>query len=330
MDNGGTWVVSFLWSAFQTAALYGAGPILFARCRKRPIKERHVRAFSIAYSVLAWIAVAVSIFFLEPEPTAPSGGAALFWGAIFYRMLKRDLDRTGRLIRKDGSCGRPVEQEGSKRPAAEPAGRAFPIESDGPECSAAESGGTEEGWKMAESWKTEESPRTPEIGGTAGTFAPRAAERRSWTGTEAFGPEIPEKRLPIGTIALVLVCAALAVCTGVLGYRVHMDQAAIETLTAEQERLESDLADLKTRKDDVDKKYIVAVRERNDLQDQLDVAHDLGLEMYSELYGIGYVVEGSPYYHHFRCDELAWADTYWAHNVEYCEYLGYPPCPDCW
>lgn len=45
---------------------------------------------------------------------------------------------------------------------------------------------------------------------------------------------------------------------------------------------------------------------------------------------IGFIVEGSQYYHNYRCSIFQEADEYWAHNLEYCEYLGYSKCPFCW
>ena len=44
---------------------------------------------------------------------------------------------------------------------------------------------------------------------------------------------------------------------------------------------------------------------------------------------VGYIVEGSSYYHTPYCPVFTEASTYWAHNIEYCEYLGYAACPDC-
>lgn len=45
---------------------------------------------------------------------------------------------------------------------------------------------------------------------------------------------------------------------------------------------------------------------------------------------IGFIVEGSSYYHHYDCPVYQVADEYWAHNIEYCQYLGYSKCPYCW
>lgn len=44
---------------------------------------------------------------------------------------------------------------------------------------------------------------------------------------------------------------------------------------------------------------------------------------------IGFIVNGSSYYHSFDCPIFKDASEYWAHNVEYCEYIGYQKCPNC-
>lgn len=45
---------------------------------------------------------------------------------------------------------------------------------------------------------------------------------------------------------------------------------------------------------------------------------------------IGMIVNGSRYYHKYNCPIFEDADEYWAHNIEYCKYLGYSECPVCY
>ena len=40
-------------------------------------------------------------------------------------------------------------------------------------------------------------------------------------------------------------------------------------------------------------------------------------------YRIGFIVDGSAYYHRYSCPVYRAADEYTAHNIEYCRYLGY-------
>lgn len=44
---------------------------------------------------------------------------------------------------------------------------------------------------------------------------------------------------------------------------------------------------------------------------------------------IGFIVDGSNQYHTFDCEVFRSAESFWAHNKEYCEYLGYTP-HSCW
>lgn len=47
-------------------------------------------------------------------------------------------------------------------------------------------------------------------------------------------------------------------------------------------------------------------------------------------YRIGFIVDGSAYYHRYSCPVYRAADECTAHNIEYCRYLGYSACPVCW
>lgn len=68
----------------------------------------------------------------------------------------------------------------------------------------------------------------------------------------------------------------------------------------------------------------------NELQDDYDAVNELCNDLWNEIEGIGYIVDGSEHYHYYTCYIYSKADEYWAHNVEYCEYIGYSRCPICW
>ena len=72
----------------------------------------------------------------------------------------------------------------------------------------------------------------------------------------------------------------------------------------------------------------------NELRDQIskleDAAQDAEEESDMLNNSIGFIVDGSSYYHNYWCNIFRRAPEYWAHNIEYCEYIGYSPCPYCW
>ena len=149
----------------------------------------------------------------------------------------------------------------------------------------------------------------------------------AWTAPSPEGPKAPaQKGKPWKwsevrgffhlILALLLVLANFvidAVC------QEKKEREALETIKAsieENARLEQALSDTRTEKDA--------------LQDNLDSVNELDLEMSVWLDEIGYLVDGSPYYHHFTCDALAQAGAYHAHDVGSCQEMGYSRCPVCW
>lgn len=77
-----------------------------------------------------------------------------------------------------------------------------------------------------------------------------------------------------------------------------------------------------------------AEKEISSLQEKVDSKQNIIRSMREESAmlnsSIGFIVDGSPYYHNYWCDTFQNADEYWAHNIEYCAYIGYSPCPYCW
>lgn len=45
---------------------------------------------------------------------------------------------------------------------------------------------------------------------------------------------------------------------------------------------------------------------------------------------IGFIINDSDHYHTYKCPTFQNANEYWAHNIEYCEYLSYTKCESCW
>lgn len=60
-----------------------------------------------------------------------------------------------------------------------------------------------------------------------------------------------------------------------------------------------------------------------------NLVDDLSADIAFYYHNVGLIVDGSSYYHTVDCPVFWDAGSYWAHNVGYCEYIGYSPCPDC-
>lgn len=273
--------IEFAVSALVTAATYGAGPLLLALLRKKPLRVRCLRIFSAVYTIAVWVVWQ----FLTYDGNAVRTMPALLWGYVFYRLARSVLEK------------KPVPAIPKERWYTCPkCGQLVP---EGKPCDC-ESLSPQPGEKLC---------GTPFI--QAGQTPP---------GVETEQPK-PGKRSPV--VPLCIAAALLVVCTCILGYRVSVLTAARDDLAAENVELHSRVSTLSTEKTQLQEKVNDLEARNEDLSGYL---HDATF-LYNN---IGFIVEGSNRYHNYDCPVFQGADEYWAHNIEYCEYLGYSKCGNCW
>lgn len=273
--------IEFAVSALVTAATYGAGPMLLALLRKKPLRVRYLRIFSAVYTIAVWAVWQ----FLTYDGNAVRTMPALLWGYVFYRLARSVLEK------------KPVPAIPKERWYTCPkCGQLVP---EGKPCDC-ESLSPKPGEKLC---------GTPFI--QAGQTPP---------GVETEQPK-PGKRSPV--VPLCIAAALLVVCTCILGYRVSVLAAARDDLAAENAELHSRVSTLSTEKTQLQEKVNDLEARNEDLSGYL---HDATF-LYNN---IGFIVEGSNRYHNYDCPVFQGADEYWAHNIEYCEYLGYSKCGNCW
>lgn len=273
--------IEFVVSALVTAATYGAGPMLLALLRKKPLRVRCLRIFSAVYTIAVWAVWQFLTYDGNTVRTMP----ALLWGYVFYRLARSVLEK------------KPVPAIPKERWYTCPkCGQLVP---EGKPCDC-ESLSPQPGKKLC---------GTPFI--QAGQTPP---------GVETEQPK-PGKRSPV--VPLCIAAALLVVCTCILGYRVSVLTAARDDLAAENAELRSRVSTLSTEKTQLQEKVNDLEARNEDLSGYL---HD-AIFLYNN---IGFIVEGSNRYHNYDCPVFQGADEYWAHNIEYCEYLGYSKCGNCW
>lgn len=273
--------IEFAVSALVTAATYGAGPMLLALLRKKPLRVRYLRIFSAVYTIAVWAVWQFLTYDWNAVRTMP----ALLWGYVFYRLARSVLEK------------KPVPAIPKERWYTCPkCGQLVP---EGKPCDC-ESLSPQPGEKLC---------GTPFI--QAGQTPP---------GVETEQPK-PGKRSPV--VPLCIAAALLVVCTCILGYRVSVLTAARDDLAAENAELRSRVSTLSTEKTQLQEKANGLEARNEDLSGYL---HD-AIFLYNN---IGFIVEGSNRYHNYDCPVFQGADEYWAHNIEYCEYLGYSKCGNCW
>ena len=273
--------IEFAVSALVTAATYGAGPMLLALLRKKPLRVRYLRIFSAVYTIAVWAVWQ----FLTYDGNAVRTMPALLWGYVFYRLARSVLEK------------KPVPAIPKERWYTCPkCGQLVP---EGKPCDC-ESLSPQPGKKLC---------GTPFI--QAGQTPP---------GVETEQPK-PGKGPPV--VPLCIAAALLVVCTCILGYRVSVLTAARDDLAAENAELRSRVSTLSTEKTQLQEKVNDLEARNEDLSGYL---HDATF-LYNN---IGFIGEGSNRYHNYDCPVFQGADEYWAHNIEYCEYLGYSKCGNCW
>lgn len=273
--------IEFAVSTLVTAATYGAGPMLLALLRKKPLRVRYLRIFSAVYTIAVWAVWQ----FITYDGNAVRTMPALLWGYVFYRLARSVLEK------------KPVPAIPKERWYTCPkCGQLVP---EGKPCDC-ESLSPQPGKKLC---------GTPFI--QAGKTPP---------GVETEQPK-PGKRSPV--VPLCIAAALLVVCICILGYRVSVLTAARDDLTAENAELHSRVSTLSTGKTQLQEKVNDLEARNEDLSGYL---HDATF-LYNN---IGFIVEGSNRYHNYDCPVFQGADEYWAHNIEYCEYLGYSKCGNCW
>lgn len=153
-------------------------------------------------------------------------------------------------------------------------------------------------------------------------------------GKHTYSPLDPpdEKTQRRASVMIAFICAFLifSVLAGILFYQTCRYKQEINDLGSEISSLKLQITDLSKENDALYKEKADLKREKNNLEDKLESSNDFGFNTWLQLQNIGYIVDGSKYYHYYDCDVYTSADEYWAHNTEYCEYLGYKKCPLCW
>lgn len=97
----------------------------------------------------------------------------------------------------------------------------------------------------------------------------------------------------------------------------------IRVLNNKLTQKEEAIKEYRTKVGDLNTELARVKAQKEGLYDHLDAA----IFLYNN---IGFIVSGSSYYHNYECPVFQAASEYWAHNIEYCQSIGYGACPVCW
>lgn len=142
-------------------------------------------------------------------------------------------------------------------------------------------------------------------------------------------PEKPPKKSTPRALVIVLATALVLSLAGNIwqGVSWASDSAEsaekIRVLNNKLTQKEEAIKEYRTKVGDLNTALARANIQKEGLYDHLDAA----LFLYNN---IGFIVNGSSYYHNYECPVFQAASEYWAHNIEYCQSIGYGACPVCW
>lgn len=297
-------VISFTISLALTALVYGIGPLLLLAFHQSTISPKKLKWFHITYTIVVSLAFNVLAAMLGYRCNFTP---ALIWGTVFYRINKKKFAQREKAIPPDTYAQQEAQMKQfvvddatgeviSEPPAEEPKPVVLSYAPD---------------FKLSGPPQpvVEPAPQDPP--------APPSAPKKNST---LYG-------------VLIALCVASLAGNAVQGYLFVRQQHNAETVQSE---LQKELSEQKKLVNDLKKVRSNLLKEISDMQDNSYMQDGLidmiapkafALDTY-----IGFIYDGSNYCHAYDCPQFPFedCDEFTAHNVEYCEWLGYPKHSKCW
>ena len=304
--NVGQFVVAFLSDLIVTVFAYGLGPIILLKLHKGPISIKKLKWFHIIYTITVSFSFNVILLLLELRPVG-SFTPALIWGTIFYRINKKKFAQREKAIppetyaQQEAQMKQFIVDDATGEVISEP-----PAEEPKPVV-----------LSYAPDFKLSGPPQPVVEPAPQDPPAP---------------PSAPKKNSALYGVLIALCVASLA-GNAVQGYLFVRQQHNAETVQSE---LQKELSEQKKLVGDLKKVRSNLLKEISDMQDNSYMQDGLidmiapkafALDTY-----IGFIYDGSNYCHAYDCPQFPFedCDEFTAHNVEYCEWLGYPKHSKCW
>lgn len=297
-------VISFAISLALTALVYGIGPLLLLAFHQSTISPKKLKWFHIIYTIVVSLAFNVLAAMLGYRCNFTP---ALIWGTIFYRINKKKFAQREKAIppetyaQQEAQMKQFVVDDATGEVISEP-----PVEDPKPVV-----------LSYAPDFKLSGPPQPIVEPAPQDPPAP---------------PSAPKKNSALYGVLIALCVASLA-GNAVQGYLFVRQQHNAETVQSE---LQKELSEQKKLVGDLKKVRSNLLKEISDMQDNSYMQDGLidmiapkafALDTY-----IGFIYDGSNYCHAYDCPQFPFedCDEFTAHNVEYCEWLGYPKHSKCW
>ena len=297
-------VISFAISLALTALVYGIGPLLLLAFHQSTISPKKLKWFHIIYTIVVSLVFNVLAAMLGYRCNFTP---ALIWGTIFYRINKKKFAQREKAIppetyaQQEAQMKQFVVDDATGEVISEP-----PVEDPKPVV-----------LSYAPDFKLSGPPQPVVEPAPQDPPAP---------------PSAPKKNSALYGVLIALCVASLA-GNAVQGYLFVRQQHNAETVQSE---LQKELSEQKKLVGDLKKVRSNLLKEISDMQDNSYMQDGLidmiapkafALDTY-----IGFIYDGSNYCHAYDCPQFPFedCDEFTAHNVEYCEWLGYPKHSKCW
>ena len=306
--DAGEFITSFLADFLVTVIAYGLGPILLLEFHKGPISPKKLKWFHIIYTIIVSFTFNIIMSLLGLRQVG-SFTPAIIWGTVFYRINKKNFNQRAKAIPSDTYTQQEAQMKQfvvddatgeviSEPPAEEPKPITLEYHPD---------------------FQLQGPPEDPKL--------------------PAESPDLTQK--PAGkSYAPLCIILGILLAASFAGNVVHsyMSVNKLEEMTFMQDKLQTEVNSLRSRVSSLRKEknqlneQLSNVQYGSDIQDE--IIDRIAPEAFAMETYIGFIYDGSQYCHSYNCPNFPFDDCadngFYAHNVEYCEWLGYPKHSGCW
>lgn len=306
--NVGQFIVAFLSDLIVTVFAYGLGPIILLKLHKGPISIKKLKWFHIIYTIIVSLSFNVILLLLELMPVG-SFTPALIWGTVFYRINKKKFAQREKAIppetytQQEAQMKQFVVDDATGEVISEP-----PAEDPKPIT-----------LEYHPDFQLQGPPKDPK--------------------PPAESPDLTQK--PAGkSYAPLCIILGILLAASFAGNVVqsYMSVNKLEEMTFMQDKLQAEVNSLRSRVSSLRKEKDQLNEQLSNMQYGSDIQDGIIDRISPEAFAmetyIGFIYDGSQYCHSYNCPDFPFDDCadngFYAHNVEYCEWLGYPKHSGCW
>lgn len=306
--NVGQFVVAFLSDLIVTVFAYGLGPIILLKLHKGPISIKKLKWFHIIYTITVSFSFNVILLLLELRPVG-SFTPALIWGTIFYHINKKKFAQRGKAVPPKTY----TQQEAQMKQ--------FVVDD-------------ATGEVISEPPAEEPTPITLEYHPDFQLQGPPEVPKPPVESPDLTQKPAGKSYAPLCIILGILLAASFAGNV----VQSYMSVNKLEEMTFMQDKLQAEVNSLRNRVSSLRKEKDQLNEQLSNMQYGSDIQDEIIDRISPEAFAmetyIGFIYDGSQYCHSYNCPNFPFDDCadngFYAHNVEYCEWLGYPKHSGCW